>query len=293
VIEQRQIKLSQVPLDDLPKVVDGSLLRKALIIIFILAAFFSAASVMLVLIFIKERRPPKSKDKKKAKSAGLPAQPPKAQPNIWSFALLGTMLTAPAYMVTGEFFTALAVKKLEVTPATLGWIKVVAETIVPLIFGPTFGWLADRIGVGKVIAMRSISNIITSALFWITPWFAGTALLGVMLGLARGIDELGKAAFKPTWGAVAAKVSSFNPANRSRSMGIMEGGVDASDLTFPVLAGLLLQYTSLGAVMIVRAALAVLSEIYLIVLTRKYQLLGKRQSKMPAQQESVKAMPGS
>ena len=59
--------------------------------------------------------------------------------------ILGLALTAPAYMVTGEFFTILAVK-LEVTPSALGWIKIVAETMVPLFVGPFFGWLADRIG---------------------------------------------------------------------------------------------------------------------------------------------------
>ena len=158
------------------------------------------------------------------------------------------------------------------TPYALGWIKLVAETLIPLIFGPSFGWLADRIGAGKVIALRSIANLGTSVRFWITPWCMGTALLGVMMGLARSVDEIGKAAFKPTWGAIAAKVSSFNLATRSRTMGIMEGGVDASDLTFPVLAGLLLQYFSLGVLMAVRAVLAVLAEIYAYFIMRKYKV---------------------
>ena len=55
-------------------------------------------------------------------------------------------------------------------------------------------------------------------------------------------------------------------------MGIMEGGVDASDLTFPVLAGLLLQYFSLGLLMTVRAVLAVIAEIYAFILMRKYKV---------------------
>src|SRR5262245_65029701 len=60
-------------------------------------------------------------------------------------------------MVTGEFFTILAVK-LEVTTGALGWIKILAETVTPLLFGPFFGWLADRIGAGKVIALRSVAD---------------------------------------------------------------------------------------------------------------------------------------
>lgn len=269
-VEQREMQLSQVPINDLPKVVDETILKKTLVTIFAVSTILSALSLLLVQIFVKEK--PKDKKKDKPARSGILHHPDGSpKPNVWSFALLGAALTAPAYMVTGEFFVVLAVK-LEVTPGALGWIKVVAETIIPLVFGPSFGWLADRIGAGKVIALRSIANLATSALFWITPWFAGTALLGVMMGLARGVDEIGKAAFKPTWGAIAAKVSSYNLASRSKTMGIMEGGVDASDLTFPVLAGLLLQYFSLGVLMAVRAALAIIAEIYGYFLMRKHKI---------------------
>ena len=277
-LEEREINVRQVPIEDLPKVYDNATLRETIVIIFIAAALLSALSLVLVQFYVQEKREKKEKKVKgKGKDGVEQAKPghtsivPAQQPNVWAFALMGTLLTAPAYMVTGEFFTILAVK-LEVTPSALGWIKLVAETIVPLVFGPFFGWLADRIGAGKVIALRSVSNLVTSVLFWITPWFVGTMFLGIMIGLARGLDEIGKAAFKPTWGAMAAKVSSFNLANRSRTMGIMEGGVDASDLAFPVLAGLLLQYYSLGVLMIIRGILAVVAEIYVVIINRKYKL---------------------
>ncbi len=271
-VEQRTVPLSEIPIEDLPKVVENTPLRQALTVIFWLATFFSLCSLVLVAVFIKEKKKEK-KEKKKDKSqapTGL-LHAPQQQPNVYSFALLGAALTAPAYMVTGEFFTVLAVK-LEVTTGALGWIKVVSETLVPLLFGPFFGWLADRIGAGKVIALRSIANLATSALFWIVPWFAGTALLGVMMGLARAIDEVGKAAFKPTWGAIAAKVSSYNLSNRSKTMGILEGGVDASDLVFPVLAAVIFQYLSLGPLMLIRAALALVSELYGHLLMKKYRI---------------------
>ncbi|MDX2033159.1 MAG: MFS transporter [Blastocatellia bacterium] len=271
-VEKRTMRLGDVPIDDLPKVIDATPLRKALMTIFLVATVLSFGSLILVAFFIKEKKKEKKekKDKEKGAMTGR-LDAPQEQPNVWLFALLGTALTAPAYMVTGEFFTILAVK-LEVTPSSLGWIKILAETIVPLLFGPFFGWLADRIGAGRVIALRSIANLLTSALFWIVPWFAGTALLGLMMGLARAIDEVGKAAFKPTWGAIAAKVSSFNLSARSRTMGILEGGVDASDLAFPVIAGALLQYLSLGPLMLVRALLAIVAEIYGFLLMRKYKI---------------------
>jgi len=263
--------LRKVPIDDLPKVVEGSLLKKALVTIFALSTILSALSLLLVQVFVKEKKKAKKEKPLKAEKLTRSMKAPEAEPNVWSFALLGAALTAPGYMVTGEFFILLAVK-LQVTSDTLGWIKVVSETIVPLVFGPSFGWLADRIGAGKVIALRSVANLATSVLFWITPWFIGSALLGFMMGLARAVDEIGKAAFKPTWGAIAAKVSSYNLAKRGRTMGIMEGGVDASDLTFPVLAGLLLQYVSLTVLMAVRAVLAIVAEIYGYFLMKKHKI---------------------
>jgi serine/threonine-protein kinase len=271
-VEQRETRLSAVPIEDLPKVVAPEPLRKALVTIFLVSTIFSLASLILVQFFIKEKKKEKKKDKKEKSNAptGL-LDAPAQEPNVWAFSFLGMALTAPAYMVTGEFFTILAVK-LEVTTGALGWIKILAETVTPLLFGPFFGWLADRIGAGKVIALRSVANLLTSALFWITPWFAGTALLGLMMGLARGVDEMGKAAFKPTWGAIAAKVSSFNLAKRSKTMGILEGGVDASDLAFPVIAGVMLQYLSLGPLMLARGILALLAEVYGFFLMRKYKI---------------------
>jgi MFS family permease/pSer/pThr/pTyr-binding forkhead associated (FHA) protein len=270
-VEQRETRLSSVPIESLPKVVAPEPLRKALVTIFLVSTVLSLGSLILVQVFIKEKKKDK-KDKKEKSSAptGI-MDAPNQQPNVWAFSFLGMALTAPAYMVTGEFFTILAVK-LEVTTGALGWIKILAETVTPLFFGPFFGWLADRIGAGKVIALRSVANLMTSALFWITPWFAGTALLGLMMGIARGVDEMGKAAFKPTWGAIAAKVSSFNLANRSKTMGILEGGVDASDLVFPVIAGVMLQYLSLGPLMLARGILAMVAEVYGFLLMRKYKI---------------------
>lgn len=270
-VEQREMRLKDVPIDDLPKVVGAAPLRKTLNTIFIISTVLSALSLILVAIFIREKEKEQKKKKiEKVKSIGG-LEAPQEQPNVWSFALLGTLLTAPAYMVTGEFFIILAVK-MEVTPVALAWIKFLAETVTPLFFGPLFGWLADRIGAGKVIAVRSVANLFTSALFWIVPSFVGTALLGLMMGLARGIDEIGKAAFKPTWGAIAAKVSSFNLARRSRTMGIMEGGVDASDMAFPLIAGAMLQYLSLGPLMLMRGILALVAEVYGYLLMRKYKI---------------------
>lgn len=273
-IEERTVSIGDLSIDDMPNVVDPVPLRKAMVAIFMASTLFSLFSMFIVGFLVHEEKKKDKQKKEKSKhkvGATSMLNAPQKQPNVYAYSLLGAALTAPAYMVTGEFFTILAVK-LDVTPAALGWIKIAAETAVPLVFGPFFGWLADRIGPGKVIAMRSLANMATSVLFWVTPFFAGTALLGLMMGLARAVDEIGKAAFKPTWGAISAKISSFDVANRSKTMGILEMGVDISDLTFPVLAGVLLEYLSLGWLMLVRAVFAAIAEVYAVVLGRRYKV---------------------
>ena len=134
-------------------------LKQALVSIFLVSTILSLGSLILVQFFIKEKKKEKKKDKKDKSNAptGL-LDAPSQQPNVWAFSFLGLALTAPAYMVTGEFFVILAVK-LEVTTGALAWIKLLAETVTPLLFGPFFGWLADRIGAGKVIALRSLANL--------------------------------------------------------------------------------------------------------------------------------------
>jgi MFS family permease len=270
-VEERDMSLSAVPIDDLPKVVEATPLRKSLVLIFLFSTLLSLGSLVLVHFFIKENKKEEMDEKEESGAITGHLDAPREQPNVWAFSLLGMALTAPAYMVTGEFFIILAVK-LEVTSFTLGWIKILAETIMPLLFGPFFGWLADRIGAGKVIALRSLATLLTSFLFWIVPWFAGTALLGLVIGFARAVDEIGKAAFNPSWGAITAKVSSFNLAARGKTMGILEGGIDASDLAFPVIAAAILQYLSLGPLMFVRVLLTLGAEVYRYVLMRTTRL---------------------
>jgi hypothetical protein len=48
--------------------------------------------------------------------------------------------------------------------------------------------------------------------------------------------------------------------------------VDASDLAFPVLAAVMLQYLSLGPLMLLRAVLALVAEVYGHLLMKKYRI---------------------
>jgi MFS family permease len=271
-VERRLMPLSDVPIDDFPKVVDATQIRQAMVTIFLASAFLSLASLILVYFYIQDKQiEKKEKPGEFAGKMSVQLDAPRQQPNVWAFLLLGMAVTGPAYMVTSQFFLILAVK-LEVTTIALGWINILAETVMPLLLGPFFGWLADRIGASKLIAMRSLAIMFTSFLFWIAPWFAGTALLGAVMGFARVIDEISKTAFNNTWSAIAAKVSNFNLAARGKTMGILEGGVNASDLAFPVIAGVMLQNLSLGPLMLVRALIPLGAEVYRYILMKNYRM---------------------
>lgn len=273
-VEERPMRYGEIPLDKLPEIVDRSALQRVIVIVLLLSTILSAGSIVLVAVFIKEKKKDKSKKKKADAASRIDVRAGSAEikaPNIWAFALLGTAITAPGYLVAGNFFLLLAVK-LSVTAEALFWIKIAAEMVIPLVFGPFFGWVADRIGSGKVLSIRSVINLITSIIFWMTTYYSASAIFGVLLGVARALDEIGKAAFKPTWGAVAAKVSSYNLANRSRTMSILETGVDSSDLIFPQIAGLIFQRFGLAPLMIVRGVMALAAEIYTFAILRRYKL---------------------
>jgi MFS family permease len=284
--EQRETSLRSVPFNDLPKVVELVSLKKALALMLVVAAAFSFVSLLLIQFFIKEpkrEKKDKSKDKSKDKKKDIPKGAtgllhlPQKQPNVWAFAALGAIMTAPAYMLTGTFFTLLAVQ-LGVLPAAFFWIKLLSETVIPLLFGPIFGILADRIGAGKVIALRSIANIFSSALIIATQFLSGAFLLSLLVGLARALDEMGKAAFKPTWGAVMAKVSSYDLANRARSMGIMEGGSDTASMAIPQVSGLIneglkkLAIAPILPLMILRIVVALIAEVFGHIMMKKYKI---------------------
>jgi eukaryotic-like serine/threonine-protein kinase len=265
-LEQRQMALGDVPFDQLPKVVPYDPLRNTMIVMFVVAAIFSFISPILIQIFIKPDKPASKAEKpataQLARPVGEgPPEPAAKGPNVWAFATLGAVLSAPAQLLSGSFFTILAIQ-LGVLPTAMFWIKLLSETVIPLFFGPFFGWLADRIGPGRVIALRSTSNIISSLLIVSTQWMSGTALVSLAIGVARGFDEMGKAAFKPTWGAIMAKVSSHDLKNRARSMGIMEGGTDLASMVVPPLAGIINRVLSIVPLMGLRVAVAFVAEFW-------------------------------
>jgi len=135
------------------------------------------------------------------------------------------------------------------------------STLVTIFSGPIFGWLSDNVSRKLVLMVRGVANTFSSILYVVAPTFAG-------IGVAKTLDDMGKAAFRPAWGALMAQISSFDKRNRARTMSWMSMGEDAGGVLAPMLAGFLWGTWGIAALMGSRVLLAIVAEVYAIVVTR-------------------------
>src|SRR5207253_8914353 len=134
-------------------------------------------------------------------------------------------------------------------------------TLVTIFSGPIFGWLSDNVSRKLVLMVRGVANILSSLLYVVAPTFVGVVV-------AKTVDDMGKAAFRPAWGALMAQISSFDKRNRARTMSWMSMGEDAGGVLAPVLAGFLWSTWGITVLMGSRVLLAIVAEVYAIVVTR-------------------------
>src|SRR5205807_2309544 len=138
------------------------------------------------------------------------------------------------------------------------------STLVTIFSGPIFGWLSDNVSRKLVLMVRGVANTFSSILYVVAPTFAG-------IGVAKTLDDMGKAAFRPAWGALMAQISSFDKRNRARTMGWMSMGEDAGGVFAPMLAGFLWSTWGITALMGSRVLLAIVTEVYATLAARSPQ----------------------
>jgi MFS family permease len=180
------------------------------------------------------------------------------RPALLPYIGLGFLSRGTADMIDA-FIPIIAVEHAGLSPAQAGSIYVVAAVVL-LVSGPIFGWLADHVSRGLVLSVRAAANAFSSAIYYFVPSLAGFAL-------AKSLDDMGKAAYRPAWGSLMAHVSGFDRRNRARTMSLMTMGEDAGSILAPILAGFLWTGWGLGAVLATRAGLAVLTEFYTAIVT--------------------------
>jgi MFS family permease len=189
-------------------------------------------------------------------AAGEPLR--QARPRVAPFVGLGFLIASTAEMLNG-LFPILATEYAGLSKAQAGVVYAVS-TLTIIFSGPFFGWLSDNVSRKLVLAVRGVANTFSSVLYVVAPTFAG-------LAVAKTADDMGKAAFRPAWGALMAEISGYDKRNRARTMSWMSMGEDAGGALSPILAGFLWSTWGITALMGTRVLLAIVTEIYAFLVT--------------------------
>jgi MFS family permease len=231
--------------------------------VFAIAFVLSVLPVVVVARFVREPKPDAAAAAEAARQAeearGAAMPPPRTLP----FAGVGFLISGTAYMLA-NLFPILAVEYAGLTTAQAGLVYLIAPVVI--LTGPVFGWLSDNVSRKLVLSVRSVANVASSVIYLVAPNLAGVAV-------ARAVDDLGKAAFRPAWGALMAHVAGFDRRRRARTMGSMSAGEDAGEFAGPILAGFLWSTWGVPVLLAVRIVLAVVTEIYTLALTASLRRL--------------------
>ena len=264
--------------------------------VFLVAAGLSLLPVLLVATSVKEPRHPESDDTvsnalpqpsqsrhhepRRSTASGLritksrrhrprratleelpptPQATPSAVSRKGRYVVLGFLVSGSTSMLS-TLFPVLAVEYAGLTPAQAGALYLVTPAMA--LTGPLFGWLSDSVSRSLVLSIRSGTNVLSSLVYLFAPTFAGF-LAG------KALDDLGKAAFQPAWGSVMADVAAQDPKRRARIMGWMSAGEDAGSVVAPIVAGLIWGAWGIAALLLTRAGLALVAEVYAVVIARR------------------------
>jgi len=170
------------------------------------------------------------------------------------------MVAGSAEMMRG-LFPVIATQYAHLTEGEAG-LAASASSVAILVAGPLFGWLSDNVSRKLALGARSFANTFSSLMYIFFPTFGGFLV-------ARMLDDTGKAAFRPTWGAILAEVSDADPARRASTMSFIDTASTVGEGLGPLVAGLLITGFGVPVMLGVRAALAVVTEIQAVRVFKK------------------------
>jgi MFS family permease len=169
----------------------------------------------------------------------------------------GLMVAVTAEMMRG-IFPIIAVQYGHLTVAQAG-IAASASSIAILGAGPAFAWLSDHVHRSVGLTARSVANTVSSLLYIFWPGFAGFVA-------GRMLDDAGKAAFRPSWGATLAELADAHPERRARVMAFLDLSWNLGEIAGPLLAGLLMTAVGIPMMLGLRVALSIGTEAWALVL---------------------------
>ncbi len=241
-------------------------------VLFGAALVLSVAPLLVVVRFIRSDDSPVSQEAAMAGEVALrvtegegpgrsPGRAP-STPGTLACAGLGFLVSGTAYMMA-NLFPVLATEYAGLSEGEIGAIYLIG-TLVAL-SGPLWGWLADHVSQRLVLSIRGVANVCSSIIYLVSPSFLG-------LAAGRALDDTGKAAFRPAWGALMAHAARSHRNRRARIIGYLSAGEDAGEVAGPIIAGLLWSAWGVPVVLAVRILLALATEFYAIVFTRSLQV---------------------
>jgi MFS family permease len=231
-------------------------------LVFLVAFGLSVLPALLVALAVKRDHPetPAPAPTAPLAPAATPSRgAPAARPSVIPFMTLGLLIRGTADMLDG-LVPIIATEYAGLTVAQTGLVFTVGGVAL-IVAGPVFGWLADHVSNGLVLSIRGAANALSSAVYVLAPGFPGVLT-------AKTIDDIGKAAYRPAWGALMARVSSADRRSRARTIGFMTTGEDLGSVLAPVLAGFLWSTWGLAVAMGARVTLALITEVYAVALAR-------------------------
>jgi MFS family permease len=242
--------------------------------VFVIAFLTSCAALFTVIRYVRESRELSRDDKQE-----MPALQPSAVPSVaaappspearqgWGlyrgllgYAMLGLMVAGSAEMMRG-LFPVIATQYAHLTEGQTGLIVGVAGIAI-LVAGPFFGWLSDNVSRKLTLGVRSLANTVSSLIYAAFPTFPGYLV-------ARVMDDTGKAAFRPTWGAILAEVSDAQPRRRAQTMSFLDSAYTLGEVLGPLAAGLIIGGFGVPVMLGVRAAVALAAELQAVWLIRR------------------------
>jgi MFS family permease len=178
---------------------------------------------------------------------------------VLRIAVLGFLIAGTAQMIS-NLFPLLAMEYSHLSAAQTSTIYLISILMV-IGAGPLFGWLSDHVSHNFVLMIRGMANTFSSAVFYFFPGFAGLATGSIA-------DAIGKAAFRPAWGALMAQVSQFDSKRRVRTMSYLSLGEGLGETIGPLLGGFLWNTWGVGTMLGARVLMALVAEAYALFVIR-------------------------
>jgi MFS family permease len=178
---------------------------------------------------------------------------------LLGYACFGLMVAGSAEMMQG-LFPVIATQYAGLSEGEAG-LAVSAAAVASLLAGPVFGWVSDHVSRKLALGARSVANTFSSLAYIFLPSFGGFVL-------AYAVDNSGKAAFRPTWGAILADLSEADPRNRASLMAFVDSSYTVGEVVAPLIAGLLIGTLGIPAMLGARVVLAIATEVHAIVVIK-------------------------